>query len=133
MPLKVIQTTQINQDPFLIDSSSEVDYPISPLVSALLNNGNTLKIRVTLYIDAADKEFPWVEPNPIVIDNSLQLYFDYNYQEEIPVSLNVWYMELEYTLSEGEQITSITSFLKDIDPETSRGTVTGIGGGAGGK
>jgi hypothetical protein len=130
MALNVIQTSQINQNPFVISHSEEVNYPVAPLVSAKLytpaSGVETLKIRATLYIDAADSELPWVEPNPEVIDNSLQLYFDYNYKEETPVSLNVWYMELDYTSTTAGEITSITSFLKDIDPETSRGTVTEI-------
>jgi hypothetical protein len=54
------------------------------------------------------------------------LYFDYNYKEETPVSLNVWYIELDYASTTAGEIMSITSFLKDIDPETSRGTVTEI-------
>jgi hypothetical protein len=130
MPLNVIQISQINQVPFVISNSEEVTYPLSPLVSTTLFTPTggvaTLKIRATLYIDSADKELPWVEPNPEVIENSLQLYFDYNYQEEKPVSLNVWYMELDYILLAGEQITSVTSFLKDIDPETSKGTTTKV-------
>jgi hypothetical protein len=130
MALNVIQTSQINQNPFVISHSEEVNYPVAPLVSAKLytpaNGVETLKIRVTLYIDAADSELPWVEPNPEVIDNSLQLYFDYNYKEETPVSLNVWYIELDYASTTAGEIMSITSFLKDIDPETSRGTVTEI-------
>ncbi len=128
MPLNVIQITQINQNPFVISHSKEVNYPVAPLVSAKLFTAasglETLKIRATLYIDAADTELPWVEQNPKVIDNSLQLYFDYNYKEETPVSLNVWYIELDFTSPTAGEITSITSFLKDIDPETSRGTVT---------
>ncbi|GGA83728.1 hypothetical protein GCM10008015_25730 [Flavobacterium palustre] len=130
MPLNVIQITQINQVPFVISNSNEANYPLSPLVSTTLftpaNGKDILKIRVTLYIDSADKELPWVEPNPEVIENSLQLYFDYNYQEEKPVSLNVWYMELDYTSDTLTEITSITSFLKDIDPEVSKGTRTQI-------
>lgn len=130
MALNVIQTTQINQNPFVILNSEEVNYPVAPLVSAKLYTSadgiETLKIRTTLYIDAADTELPWVEQNPEVIDNSLQMYFDYNYKEETPVSLNVWYIELDYTSATVGEITSITSFLKDIDPETSRGTVTDI-------
>jgi hypothetical protein len=131
MALNSIQTTQINQVPFAIAESKEVNYPVAPLVSAKLftpaSGIETLKIRATLYIDAADTELPWVEQNPQVINGSLQLYFDYNYKEETPVSLNVWYIELDYTAPSVGKITSITSFLKDIDPETSRGTVTGVG------
>ncbi len=130
MALNVIQTSQINQNPFVISHSEEVNYPVAPLVSAKLytpaSGLETLKIRATLYIDAADSELPWVEPNPEVIDNSLQLYFDYNYKEETPVSLNVWYLELDYSSPTVGEIESTTSFLKDIDPETSRGTVTEI-------
>ncbi|SHF99824.1 hypothetical protein SAMN05443549_1011135 [Flavobacterium fluvii] len=130
MALNVIQTTQINQTPFVISQSKEVNYPIAPLVSAKLFTSasglETLKIRATLYIDSADTELPWVEQDPKVIDNSLQLYFDYNYKEETPVSLNVWYIELDFTSPTVGEITSTTSFLKDIDPETSRGTVTVI-------
>lgn len=131
MALNVIQTTQINQVPFVISDSKEVNYPVAPLVSAKLftpaGGVATLKIRTTLYIDSADTELPWVEQDPKVIDNSLQLYFDYNYKEETPVSLNVWYIELDFTSPTVGEITSITSFLKDIDPETSRGTTTGVG------
>lgn len=126
MSLKVIQTTQINQNPFVIVHADEVNYPIAPLVSAKLitpiQGQPFLSIRVTLYIDSTDSQLPKVEPNPAVIKKSLQLYFDYNHQEEIPKSLNAWYVELEYTPSEGQKIKSVTSFLKDIDPETSKGT-----------
>ena len=131
MSLNVIQISQINQAPFLISNSDKATYPLSPMVSTTLlttaNGVKTLKIRATLYIDSADTEKPKVQPNPVVIDNSLQLYFDYNYQEETPKSLNVWYFDLEYTSSTIAKITSITSFLKDIDPETSRGTTTQVG------
>lgn len=130
MPLNVIQITQINQVPFVISNAEEVNYPLSPLVSTSLFTSTTgvatLKIRVTLYIDSADKELPWVEPNPEEIENSLQLYFDYNYQEEKPVSLNVWYMELDYTSDQVAEITTVTSYLKDIDPETSKATKTNV-------
>jgi hypothetical protein len=132
MALTVIQTTQINQEPFTISHSDEINYPVAPLVSTKLYTSasgiETLKIRATLYIDAADTELPWVEQNPEEIDNSLQLYFDYNYKEETPVSLNVWYIELDYTSATVGKIISTTSFLKDIDPQTSRGTVTEVGG-----
>jgi len=130
MPLEVIQNTQVNQIPFTLLHSDEVSYPISPLASAKLisptDGAPFLSIRVTLYIDSAVTESPRVQPNPEVIDNSLQLYFDYNYSEEIPKSLNVWYLELEYTSPTAKEITSVTSYLKDIDPETSKGTKTQI-------
>ncbi|WP_124019519.1 hypothetical protein [Flavobacterium laiguense] len=126
-----IQVTQINTVPFTFGKNLEVHYPVAPLVSAKWYTNDdkhkTLKIRATLYIDSQNKVTPYVEPNPVVIKGSLQLYFDYNYREERPVSVNVWYIELDYPQNSAAPITSITSYLRDLDPETSRGTVTSVG------
>jgi hypothetical protein len=130
MSLEIIQNTQVNQIPFTLVHSDEVTYPISPLASVKLitptDGAPFLSIRVTLYIDSSVTESPRVQPNPAVIDNSLQLYFDYNYTEETPKSLNAWYLELEYASPVVKEITSVTSYLKDIDPETSKGTTTKV-------
>ncbi len=128
MALKVIQNTKINKGDFIFSSPETVTYPVAPLISAKFYSPNgvlTLKIRATLYINSEDPNNPTVEA-PAEINNSLQLYFDYNFSEETPESCDVWYVELDYTSDTVEQITSITSFLRDIDPETSRGTTTNI-------
>ncbi|HQE34100.1 MAG TPA: hypothetical protein PLO52_05590 [Flavobacterium alvei] len=128
MALKVIQNTKINTGDFIFSSPETVTYPVAPLISAKFYSPNgvlTLKIRATLYINSEDPNNPTVEA-PAEINNSLQLYFDYNFSEETPESCDVWYVELDYTSDTVEQITSITSFLRDIDPETSRGTTTNI-------
>jgi hypothetical protein len=126
-----IQAAQINTTPFTFTNNNTVLYPVAPLVSAkeYTNTAGVsiLKVRATLYIDSQNTVTPYVEPSPVVIDGSLQLYFDYNYREERPVSVNVWYIELDYPQDTAAPITSITSYLRDIDPETSRGTVTHVG------
>jgi len=84
-----------------------------------------LKIRATLYINSEDPNNPKVE-EPTENGNSLQIFFDYNFSEETPESCDVWYVEVDYTSATISNITEVVSFLKDIDPETSRGTVTGV-------
>lgn len=131
MPYPTIQVTKLNAAPFSFQQTKNVEYPVSPFVSAKLytntDNVLALKIRATLYIDSANTVAPFVEINPTVLGGSLQLYFDYNFTEERPKSLDVWYIELDY-ISEGVgYISSVTSYLRDIDPELSRGTETSVG------
>lgn len=128
MAITIIQNTKINTGDFIFKNPQAVTYPVQPLISATFfedseNEGvKTLKVRATLYINAADNRAPFVQPLPQIVDNSLQLYFDYYYTEETPESCDVWYVELNYTSSEIDEITSITAYLRDIDPETSKGT-----------
>lgn len=126
MAFNVVQNTRINTGAFIFSQPETVTYPVSPLVSASFYSPNgvqTLKIRATLYINSEDPNNPTVE-TPTEIDGSLQLYFDYNFSEETPESCDVWYVEVDYTSDTIGNITEIVSYLKDIDPETSRGTVT---------
>lgn len=124
-----LQNTKINSEPFIFADNATVTYPVAPLVSAKfyqVNNVQTLKVRVTLYIDSNVTTNPKLEI-PTEIGEDLELYFDYDYTEEIPVSCNVWYVEFDYTSATVGNITNVVSYLKDIDPETSRGTSTRVG------
>lgn len=130
MAFTVVQNTKINTNDFIFTSSETVTYPVAPLVSAKFYSPNgvlTLKIRATLYINSEDPNNPTVQP-PTEAGNSLQLYFDYNFSEATPESCDVWYVEVDYTSDTVGNITEIVSYLKDIDPETSRGTETKVGG-----
>jgi hypothetical protein len=128
MAFTVIQNTKINTQDFTFISPETVTYPVAPLVSAKFYSPNgvlTLKIRATLYINSEDPNNPTVQ-EPTEEGNSLQLYFDYNFSEETPESCDVWYVEVDYTSDTVGDITEIVSYLKDIDPETSRGTETKV-------
>ena len=128
MAFTVIQNTKINTQDFTFISPETVTYPVAPLVSAKFYSPNgvlTLKIRATLYINSEDPNNPAVQ-EPTEEGNSLQLYFDYNFSEETPESCDVWYVEVDYTSDTVGDITEIVSYLKDIDPETSRGTETKV-------
>lgn len=127
MAFTVLQNTKINSGDFIFSNPETVTYPVPPLVSAkfYLPKGGplTLKIRATLYINSEDPNNPTVE-EPKEIGSTLQLFFDYNFSEETPESCDVWYVEVDYTSETVSNITEVLSFLKDIDPETSRGTET---------
>ncbi|GIZ08571.1 hypothetical protein [Flavobacterium sp. UMI-01] len=126
MDYPTLQNTQINSVPFVFIDNKTVSYPVAPLVSAKfyeVNGVKTLKIRVTLYIDSNVTTNPRVE-TPTENGNQLELYFDYDYTEEIPTSCNVWYVELDYTSATVANIETVVSYLKDLDPETSRATKT---------
>ncbi|MRX66586.1 MULTISPECIES: hypothetical protein [Flavobacterium] len=129
MAYTVLQNTKINTGDFIFLHPKTVSYPVSPLVSARFytppGGELTLKIRATLYINSEDPNNPKVE-EPTENGNSLQIFFDYNFSEETPESCDVWYVEVDYTSATISNITEVVSFLKDIDPETSRGTVTGV-------
>lgn len=128
MAFNVLQNTKINTGDFIFTNPETVTYPVAPLVSAQFYNPNgvlTLKIRATLYINSEDSNNPTVE-EPTEINNSLQLYFDYNFSEATPESCDVWYVEVDYTSNTVGDITEIVSYLKDIDPETSKGTKTRV-------
>ncbi|MBF4494052.1 hypothetical protein IR010_15995 [Flavobacterium sp. MR2016-29] len=127
MAYTVVQNTRINTGDFIFSNPKTVTYPVPPLVSAKFytteGGVRTLKIRATLYINSEDPNNPTVA-EPQEICNSLQLFFDYNFSDKTPESCDVWYVEVDYTSDNVNNLNQIVSFLKDIDPETSRGTRT---------
>ena len=128
MAYQVLQNTRINTSDFIFQHPETVTYPVKPLVSVKLYEPNgvpTLKIRATLYINSLDPNNPTVE-EPSELEDTLQIYFDYDFSEETPESCDVWYVELDYTSDTVKNITEVVSYLKDLDPETSRRTKTKV-------
>lgn len=128
MAFKVLQNSKINTGDFIFSNPETVIYPVTPLISASFYSPNgvlTLKIRATLYINSEDQNNPTVE-EPTELDNTLQMYFDYDFSEETPESCNVWYVEVDYTSETVGDLIEVVSYLKDLDPETSKGTKTKV-------
>lgn len=124
MAFKVLQNSKINTGDFIFSNPETVIYPVTPLISASFYSPNgvlTLKIRATLYINSEDQNNPTVE-EPTELDNTLQMYFDYDFSEETPESCNVWYVEVDYTSETVGDLIEVVSYLKDLDPETSKRT-----------
>lgn len=128
-PYPTIQTTKINSEPFTFLSPKEVSYPVAPLVSAKFYTPEggplTLKVRATLYINSKNPNAPLVE-TPVEKDGVLTINYDYDFSIETPETCDVWYVELDYTSETVKNITTIKSYMVNLDPETSRGTETRV-------
>jgi hypothetical protein len=129
-PYPTIQTTKINTGDFTFLMPSEVEYPVAPLISAKFYTPEggklTLKVRATLYINSDNPDMPLVE-TPTEKGNVLTINYDYDFSMETPETCDVWYVELDYTSDTVGDITTIMSYMINLDPETSRGTSTGVG------
>ena len=124
----VIQNTKINTVDFRFLDPESLTYQVPPLVSARLfvqHGVRKLKINATLYINSKDSQNPSVG---IFTENDglIEIYFDYDYDDKSPETYDVWYVEIEYTSDTVQNVTKIISYLRDLDPETSRGTSTVI-------
>lgn len=130
MDFNVIQITRINTEPFSFTDKTNITFPVPPLASAKIydNNGvKTLKICATLYINSKDSQNPVVGTLTEHV-NIVEIYFDYDWDEETPETYDVWYVEIDYSSQTVENIDTVMSYLRDIDPETSRGTKTSVDG-----
>ncbi|SHG05464.1 hypothetical protein [Flavobacterium johnsoniae] len=127
---KVIQNTKINCEDFIFVDPQHLKHPLPPLVSVenFISAGGvpTLKIRATLYINSEFTQNPIVSV-PTLKETSLEIYFDYDYTEDTPETCDVWYVEIDYYSTDVTQIKEVISYLRNVDPETSRGTKTGVG------
>lgn len=128
MAFTIIQNTKINTQVFTFSSPETVTYPVAPLVSAKFYSPNgvlTLKIRATLYMNSDDTVPPTVQ-EPTESGNVLTMNYDYDFSEVTPETCDVYYIEVDYTSETVENITTIESFMVNLDPETSRGTTTNL-------
>jgi hypothetical protein len=128
MAFKVIQNAKINTQVFTFSSPETVTYPVAPLVFAKFYKPNgvlTLKIRATLYMNSEIPDAPIVEM-PTENGTILTMNYDYDFSEETPETCDLWYVEVDYTSETVEDITTVESYMVNLDPETSRGTVVEV-------
>ncbi len=118
------QVTKINTETtFNFDNSSNVGYPLAPLVSAKRDpKTNLLTVRIVVFIDATNTSIPSINPNVVEKDGTLSLIVDYNYIEETPKSYSSWYLEYSYLSENVMNINTVFTVLCNEDPVTSRGT-----------
>jgi hypothetical protein len=128
-PYQTVQTTKINSEPFTFAKPKRVNYPVAPLISAKFytkKDGQViLKVRATLYINSENPDAPLVE-TPTENGNVLTINYDYDFSMDTPETCDVWYVELDYTSPTVGNITTIMSYMKNLDPEWSRGTATQV-------
>jgi len=77
-------------------------------------------------MNSEDTVAPTVQ-TPTENGNVLTMNYDYNFSEETPETCDVYYIEVDYTSDTVGDITTIMSYMVDLDPETSRGTEIKVG------
>jgi len=124
--IKVVQVSKINlENSFIFNEDKSVGFPMEPLISTEVIDCNILKVRIAVFIDKDNEMDPYVEVISET-DDTLNISINYNYKEEKPSEYNCYYLEIDYTSDSVTKIKKINSKLIDIDPRTSRGTVTEV-------
>ncbi len=132
MPFITQQVAKINTESNFFFNSEILSYPIAPLVSTRFfqdkNNVKTMKTRIVVFIDERNKSIPKIGEHKIE-NNKLTVFIDYDYSDKIPKKgYTAWYFEFEFTSPQIEAIDTLETYLRDIDPVLSRGTVTMVQG-----
>lgn len=104
-----------------VASTQETKQPLAPTVFKAIKSGKKLTVDITVLIDA---NFNGV-PQLAVDGEGTSFFVQYNYKEEIPEKLTHWMVTatLKSNCKVGDKV---TAYNQDIDPVTSRGTVTGV-------
>lgn len=135
IPAKDVKTTFIGEIKFPLRKSKAL---FSPVVEAFLV-GDIITVNAVVYVDSKLKkitEFSVIQNLYVDIEGDPQLQFFVCYDlEEQEESKNFWVYEVTFQVQpilpfDITKVETIQTFLWDIDPETSRGTVTIVQPGA---
>lgn len=127
MLYSIIQISKINTSPFSFVAPT-TSYPMAPFISTEIfsnENNAVLKIRATLFIDARNTATPTVN-NIKQTNQTVEIVYAYDYSEEMPTEYDAWYVEIDCTTKTLDAISNTITFLRDLDPKTSRGTETRV-------
>lgn len=126
------QVTNLQKGALISPSTQDSITPLPPANVTAIENGTTITLTATVYIDAADivTSLDVYITESLIDGNTQGVYFDYNYQEEIPTALYPYTFSVEIQDSTNA-ITKIESYLWDEDPIGSRGTKTDVEDGGG--
>ena len=124
------QISQINEasSPFAF-AKKVTDEVISPLASAQFKDSeeSIICVKAILFIDTKYQNAPNVlDVTTNTEEKTLNITFDYDYTEEIASEYNVWFIQMECSVDEGTVVETLVTKVKDLDPVTSRGTVTTV-------
>lgn len=128
MDYSILQITKLNTIPLIFSSTKNLSYPMPPLVTSELvdDDGESfIKVRATLFIDSENESTPTID-SITETARIIEIIYSYDYSEEIPSSYDTWYVEIDCTSKEIQDIKNVVSFLRDVDPRTSRGTQTRV-------
>ncbi|KIX21460.1 hypothetical protein SY27_07045 [Flavobacterium sp. 316] len=130
--------SKINQIPLTINVEND-EYPIAPLVFAQgITAQKVYKLQIVVYVPSNVINTPILrvlnDGKPVALtipqdQNILARNFIVEYdlsETEIPKEYNAWNINVEYYLKNLKPVNYILTHLQDIDPKTSRGTVTTV-------
>lgn len=115
VPIAICQNLPANLVKAPIEDFSK---PIAPLVSAEYIK-DAVNFRIVVFIDSNNTKAPTFG----VASNNTDFYLQYDSREEVPKNYTAWYIDVFYTC---KYIDKVTVYNNDIDPITSRGTVTTV-------
>ncbi|MBP0903120.1 hypothetical protein ACFSKN_14190 [Mariniflexile gromovii] len=120
--------TNLQKGPIISPSTQTTVTPLPPNNVSAVESGTAITITATVYIDAADdiNSLDVYIAQPLTGDTQ-DVYFVYDYEEEIPNALYPYTFSFEIE-DPNKSIKNIESYLWDEDPVTSRGTVTPVEG-----
>jgi hypothetical protein len=130
---------QVSGRPLTLSIDS-TEYPVAPMVFAEdTSSKGTFKVRIMVYVPAEVETIPTVfiendgEPTSVKIEGgkeilarSIMVEYSYPSTPIPPFQYNLWEVFLEYSLDNLVSVDYILTRLRDIDPKTSRGTVTSV-------
>lgn len=130
--------SKINQIPLVINVEND-EYPIAPLVFAQgITAQKVYKLQIVVYVPSNVINTPILrvlnDGNPVALtipqNQSIlarNFIVEYDLSEtETPKEYNAWNINVEYYLKNLKPVNYILTHLQDIDPKTSRGTVTTV-------
>lgn len=121
--------TNLQKGALISPSTQTTKQPLPPANVTAIENGTIITVTATVYIDAAD-DVSYLDvyvTESLIGGDTLGVYFDYNYKEEIPDSLYPYTFSFDIEDS-NNAIKKIESYLWDEDPVSSRGTETDVEG-----
>lgn len=120
-PISFLKREKIQENIVVTPSfSSEIGMPIAPLVTTqYLKNSSEMFFRILVYVDNENSM------DPILEANSDQTAFRvvFNSANKVPSIYTLWYFEVKQNIVLNDSF-EIVFYNHNLDPRTSRGTVT---------
>lgn len=135
--IEELKFSRMNDTPIEIFVHEE-DYPIAPLVFAENLGTEYYKLQIVVYIPSEVTNAPEFMvlndgyPVQVMISggeevNARNFIFQYDYAyKSTPISYTAWEIYMRYSLKDMESVDYVLTHLRDMDPKTSRGTVTTV-------
>jgi len=137
--IQKIGAVQINNKPVKMNGSSATDYPLPPLANLeTTNDTNDYRLTIVVFIPTRFVGEPTLDVlengnrQPVRLSDkeeimARQFLITYELPSAEPTDeFNVWHLTYNYTITDLTGIEYVLIKVKNLDPKTSRGTVTTV-------